>query len=1047
VNYIFSICDIMIKKLFVFFTIFLYATITHAQLFNQSEWENPSIVQIGQEPLHNHFVPLSDKIETNENSSLVKSVNGTWKFNYVDKPNDRPTNFFETNFDTKNWKNIEVPSNWEWQGFGIPIYTNITYPFPKNPPYIDHSYNPVGSYITTFTTPNNFVGKEIILQFGSITGCAYIWVNGQQVGMSKVSKSVAEFNITKYLKNGENKLAVQVFRWHDGSYLEDQDFFRVSGIERDVFLIARPIIAMQDFTIKATLDNTYKNGIFSLNANVIQKSGESFPTKITLQTIDGKIVFEKNVTAIRNNFGVNETIKNVQQWSAEKPNLYQLTIEIFNSKNETIQCIKQKIGFRKIEITNGNLLVNGKRILVKGVNRHEHDEVKGHVPNKDLMLLDIKLMKQHNINTVRTSHYPNDPYWYDLCEQYGLYMVDEANIESHGMGAALQSIIDSSTHVAYLPQWEAAHTDRIKRLYERDKNRTAVICWSLGNECGNGKVFKDAYKWLKKTDPSRPIMFEQAGHEDNTDIVAPMYPPIKAMQKYANDASQKRPYIMCEYSHAMGNSNGNFKEYWNIIRASKNMQGGCIWDWVDQGMLMETKNGRKSWGYGGDFGAENFTNDENFCANGLVFADRTPHPGLEEVKKIYQNILFEIADKHNGKLKVTNEFNFTDLSEFNFKAIFYINGKIRNEIPFNLNTKANSSEIFQLVQGEYFNEEAGENQDITMQVITTTKNPTLLIPINYQIAKSEFILSSIYRVIKYYELTNNLKVNIKENEFQFESNNIKGSFNTKNGNWNYYTQQIKKVINSLPEPYFWRAFTDNDYGHNAQANLGIWRTAHINKKVISVKIDSFKTTLDNRYLITVQYILNDINVPYVVQYGIKDNGTIQVTASIDMTGKDLPELPRFGMRMEIQKEYDSLTYYGRGPQENYSDRNTSAFLGIYHSTPQLQYVPYIRPQENGYKTDTRWIELKNKNGAGIKIEGLQPLCFSALPFYTEAFDPGLTKKNQHIADVVERNFTVLQIDLKQRGVGGDDSWGAQPHDEYKLLDKKYSYSYTISLMQ
>ncbi len=1026
------------------FFVCYYLTIhnfSNAQLFTQTEWENPAIVQIGQELLHNHFVPLANAKETNENSTLVKSLNGTWKFNYVDKPDDRPISFFENNFNATSWKNIVVPSNWEWQGFGIPIYTNITYPFPKNPPYIDHNYNPVGSYVTTFTTPNNFAGKQIILQFGSITGCAYIWINGQQVGMSKVSKSAEEFNITKHLQKGQNKLAVQVYRWHDGSYLEDQDFFRVTGIERDVLLIARPIIAMQDFTIKATLDNSYKNGLFSINANVSQITGESFPAKISLLTNDGTVVFAKSITAIRNNFSITETIKNVQAWSAEKPNLYNLTIEIFNAKNEIQECIKQKIGFRKVEITNGNLLVNGKRILVKGVNRHEHDEVKGHVPNKDLMLQDITLMKQNNINTVRTSHYPNDPYWYDLCEQYGLYMVDEANIESHAMGACWQGSWDTAKHVAYRQEWEAAHMDRIKRLYERDKNRTAVISWSLGNECGNGKVFKDAYKWLKQTDPSRPIMFEQAGQEENTDIVAPMYPRIKDMQKYANDASQKRPYIMCEYSHAMGNSNGNFKQYWDIIRASKNMQGGCIWDWVDQGMLMETKNGRKSWGYGGDFGAENFTNDENFCANGLVFADRTPHPGLEEVKKVYQSIQFKAVDIAKGKFEVTNEYNFTDLSEFNFVAKFLQNGAVINESKFSLNTKANSKEEFSVTLPTFI----FTNEDYVVQLFATTKNATKLIPVAQELAREEFVVSQNYLKLKN-AIAKKGKLTTKQqgDNIDFSSGDVVGSFNTKNGWWNYYTIKDKWLINRLPEPYFWRAFTDNDYGNNMQNNLGVWRTAHNNRKASTVKV--LHNNSDSLVL-QVNYLLTDVDVPYTLTYKVFSDASVHVTASIDMTGKELPELPRFGMRMEIQKQYDSLTYYGRGPQENYSDRNTAAFLGIYNSTPKQQYVPYIRPQENGYKTDARWIELRDKTGTGIRIEGLQPLCFSALPFYTEALDPGVTKKNQHIADVVEQNFTVLQIDLKQRGVGGDDSWGAHPHEEYKLLDKKYSYGYTITLLK
>jgi beta-galactosidase len=1025
-----------------FLSLFLIASINlQAQLFTQTEWENPSIIEIGKEPPHAHFMPLANAKETEGKSSLIKSLNGNWKFNYVDKPDDRPTNFFQNNFDDAAWKNIPVPSNWEWQGYGIPIYTNITYPFPKNPPYIDHSYNPVGTYRTSFTVPQNFSNKETILHFASVTGCMYVWVNGQQVGMSKVSKSPAEFNITKYLQQGANTLAVQVYRWHDGSYLEDQDFWRVSGIERDVLLIARPTIAMQDFRVDALLDKTYKNGIFNLNANVSQKSGESFPTKISIVGADGKVVLQKNVTAVRNNVSLNVTLPNIKTWSAEKPNLYTCIIEILNNKNELQECIKQKIGFRKVEIITGNLLVNGKRILVKGVNRHEHDEVKGHVPNRDLMLLDIKLMKQYNINTVRTSHYPNDPYWYELCNEYGLYMVDEANIESHGMGANLQSRIDSSTHVAYLPKWEAAHWDRIKRMYQRDKNISSVILWSMGNECGNGKVFKDAYKWLKETDKSRPIMFEQAGQEENTDIVAPMYPWIPDMKKYANDASQKRPYIMCEYSHAMGNSNGNFKEYWDIIRASKNMQGGCIWDWVDQGMLMETRNGRKSWGYGGDFGAENFTNDENFCANGLVGSDRTPHPGLYEVKKMYQSILFDAVDVSKGTFKVKNEFNFTNLDEYNFKAIVFKNGVKEKEFPFNLNTAANSNGTFTI---HYNAIQAAAGDEYIVQIYATTKTATALVPTGHEVAREEFVLSNNYFAKAKNNTTEKLTVTQNKSELSFSSGNIVGSFNTENGNWNYYTIKNKWLINRLPEPYFWRAFTDNDYGHYAQGTLGAWRTAHIHKKTTNVKI--LNNTVDS-LVIQVNYLLTDINAPYNLQYTVHADASVTVKASIDLSGTQLQEMPRFGMRMELQKEYQNLSYYGRGPYENYADRNTASFLGIYNSTAREQYTAYIRPQENGYKTDTRWVSLKNENGVGVMIHGMQPVSFSALHNYTEDFDPGMTKKNQHIADIVERNYTVLHIDLKQRGVGGDNSWGAHPHEEYKLLDKQYTYSYTIKLIE
>ncbi len=1011
-----------------------------AQLFSQTEWENPAIVDIAKEKPHTHFVPLASRAEDEENSSLVHSLNGVWKFNYADRPDDRPKDFFTPGYNDDSWKNIVVPSNWEWKGFGVPIYTNITYPFPKNPPYIDHAYNPVGTYRTAFDVPQNFIGKDIILQFGSVTGCMYLWVNGQQAGMSKVSKSAAEFNITKYLVPGSNSIAVQVYRWHDGSYLEDQDFFRVSGIERDVSLIAKPSVAITDFNIAASLDKNYRNGLFNFSAVFTSAKDENFPVKISLEDADSKIIFSKTVQASVKMSAVSAEIKNVKQWSAEHPYLYSTIVEIYNGKKELQEVIKYKTGFRKVEIVNGNLLVNGKRILVKGVNRHEHDEVKGHVPNRQLMEKDIQMMKQFNINTVRTSHYPNDPYWYELCNKYGLYVVDEANIESHGMGATGQGSWDTAKHVAYRPEWEAAHMDRIKRLYERDKNIASVILWSMGNECGNGKVFHDAYSWLKQTDNTRPVMFEQAGEDTNTDIVAPMYPRLTAMKKYADDATKKRPFIMCEYSHAMGNSNGNFKEYWDIIRSSKNMQGGCIWDWVDQGMLMEIKNGRKSWGYGGDFGAQNFTNDENFCANGLVAADRTPHPGLYEVKKEYQNIIFKPVDVKNGLFSVTNEFNFTTLADYRFEAVVTKNGISLQTIPFTLKTAANNSENFSVAYRSFV---AGAGEEYTVQLYAYTTKATPLVPVNFEVAREQFMVSGNYFAAKKMEGPS-LTVTQKGKNIEFSAGDVTGSFNLENGNWNYYSLKKQSLINKLPQPYFWRAFTDNDYGNNAHNIMGVWRTAHVNRQVLSVKV--LNNTNDSLVL-EVKYLLTDINAPYTISYFVDAAGAVTVGAALDISGLQTPELPRFGMRIELPKQYDRLSYYGRGPWENYADRNTASFIGIYNSTVKDQYTPYIRPQENGYKTDVRWLVLQNNSGSGIKIEGMQPVCFSALHNYTEDFDPGLTKKNQHIADITERNFVVLQIDLKQRGVGGDNSWGALPHDEYRLTEKKFSYAYKISLIK
>ena len=632
-----------------------------------SDWENPALIDINKEAPRASFMLYENKSDAQKDdvnaSSYYQSLSGTWKFHYSPKITERPVSFYQTPFSDADWSSIPVPSNWEMKGFGIPIYTNVTYPHPRNPPFIGEN-NPVGSYRKSFTVPDKWDGNEILLHFGSITGYAVVYVNGRKVGMTKAAKTPAEFNITSYLVKGNNLLAVEVFRWHDGSYLEDQDFWRISGIERDVYLTAVPKMNVWDFFLQADLDNDYKNGLFKAEIDIRRfTEAKQITGKLSVEIIDaaGRSVFSQSKQISAGNTEIEKvtfqgSIRQPQQWNAEKPYLYDCIITL-TTNNKTVYT-SAKIGFRKVEIKNAQLLVNGTPVYVHGVNRHEHDPVNGHVPTKALMLKDIQLMKQFNINAVRTSHYPNDPLWYKLCDEYGLYVVDEANIETHGMGATLQGGFDTTIHPAYLPLWEAAHMDREKRMVERDKNHPSVIIWSLGNECGNGKVFHDAYNWIKQRDKTRPVQFEQAGEDWNTDIVCPMYPRVESMNRYAKDNTKTRPYIMCEYSHAMGNSSGNFQQYWDIIMSSQHMQGGFIWDWVDQGMLTQTTDGRSYYAYGGDLGGYYLQNDENFCANGLVAADRTPHPGLYEVKKVYQNIIFKAKDISKGIVTVFNWFRF-----------------------------------------------------------------------------------------------------------------------------------------------------------------------------------------------------------------------------------------------------------------------------------------------------------------------------------------------------------------------------------------------------
>lgn len=1038
----------IIKNGIVVLLLLLTTDISFAQNL-PNDWENPQVIEKNKEVGRSSFVLFNNldyAIEGKpEKSGLYQSLNGVWKFDIVKNPTQRPVGFYAIDFNDSTWKDIQVPSNWELQGYDIPIYTNITYPFPKNPPFIGGDYNPVGSYRRTFTIPENWKDKEVILDFESITGYAKVFINGKEVGMSKVSKSPAEFNITSYLKKGVNLIAVQVFRWHDGSYLEDQDFWRLSGIERNVSLRAMHKTTIWDYFVTSNLDSQYKNGIFNIDVTLrsFKKSYiKNSAVRVQLFDTENNLVFTENKKLSSGNEKINfeKIITDVKQWSNEAPNLYRYTLSLLDKSGGIIEVISKKTGFRKVEIKDAQLMINGKSILVKGVNLHEHHGDKGHVPDRDMMLRDIKLMKENNINAIRMSHYPHDSYLYDLCDEYGMYVVDEANIETHGMGAEFQNWFDQSKHPAYLPEWAPAHFDRIKRMFEKSKNHSSIIIWSLGNECGNGPVFYDAYDWLKKVDKTRLVQFEQAGENRNTDIVAPMYPGIKSMIEYAN-SDKKRPYIMCEYSHAMGNSSGNFQEYWDIINSSKHMQGGFIWDWVDQGLRTKTDKGEIFWAYGGDLGGENLHNDENFCANGLVTADRIAHPALEEVKKVYQNIHFEL--KNQSILKITNNYNFTNLDKYYFEWKLIKNGENVNEGMIDFVLDPGKSKEVSLDLGilnpddEYF-----------LNVYAYSKDDAPLVSQIHEFAREQFSIGNG----SYFEnnMDNNIKkdltYSVKNNTLYFKANDIEGEFDLGIGEFKKYVlkNDSESIINKFPIPYFWRAPTDNDFGNQMPSKLVVWKEAHKNPEILEVTLGK-KT--DEGVAITVMYKLAQVEVPYTIVYQIQNDGSINVTASIDMSGKELPELPRFGMRMELTADYNNLKYYGRGPWENYSDRNTASFIGEYSDEVANQFTrTYIRPQESGYKTDVRWLMLQNNFGKGLKITGKQALGFSALNISTEEIDPGKHKSQRHPTDLNMTDTVYLNVDFKQRGVGGDDSWGSLPHQKYLLLDKQYVYSYTISLI-
>nr|MBP7471991.1 DUF4981 domain-containing protein [Prevotella sp.] len=1023
---------------------------SNAVYSQQNEWENPVKFEWNKQKPHADFMTydnLNDvKSDIYSLSSWYESLNGKWKFIYSPRIKESLNDFYSESVNDKAWSDIDVPSNWEMKGFGAPIFVNIKYPWAPNPPYINIDI-PVGTYRRTFTVPSEWDGKQIMLHFGSITGYARVYVNGKEVGMTKVSKTPAEFDITNNIKKGTNLIAVQVYRWHDGSYMEDQDFWRMSGIERDVYLQAYSKTTIWDFFLKAGLDDSYKNGTFAAKVDIRQFKKRNEPVHLRVSLIDniGKQVFSEsrqiNITDTMTSVNFEGIVKNVKSWNAETPNLYQCVLTLKDKYGKTSSLIGYKVGFRRIEIKNARLMVNGKIIYLKGVNRHEHDDVMGHVQTPERMMKDLKLLKSLNINAVRLCHYPNNELWYKLCDKYGLYLIDEANIENHGMGS-VPYFTDTINHPAYRPEWAPAHRDRIMRMVERDKNHACIIGWSLGNECGNGQVFHEMYRKLKDYDATRFVQFEQAWENENTDIVCHMYPDVNNMKAYAS-SGKKRPYIMCEYAHAQGNSNGNFKDLWDIIYSAPNLQGGFIWDFKDQGIKMmptDKNDPRVYWMYNGKMGSYVWPDDENSGADGLILANDIPKPQALEVKKVYQNISFRTVNLKKGIINVLNQFNFTNLKDYLFKYIVLKDGKRIYQGTFDVDISPSKALDVYLKMpnmkdvGEYF-----------LDIYAYTRKASDLLPAGYEIAKEQFLIKGNWFDRKTVT-TGNLSYQKDNTSLSFTSGNVTGKVSLKDGTLCEYSINGKSPFKkwTAPVPNFWRAPNDNDYGNKLSEKSGVWRTADINKIMKSLEVGDLTS---EGLSVNVNYILTDIQVPYTLVYLIKKDGSVRITSKINLEGKQLPELPRFGMRMDLVEGYDSLHYYGRGPQENYPDRYTSAFLGVYSDSVSGEYFPYIRPQETGNKTGVRWLTLLDKDGYGLRVEGVkEPIAFTALHVTPEDLDPGLTRKMQHEIDILQRRSTTLLVDLKQRGLGGDNSWGMLPHKEYQMWDKQYEYSYTLRLI-
>ncbi|HSH20037.1 MAG TPA: glycoside hydrolase family 2 TIM barrel-domain containing protein, partial [Draconibacterium sp.] len=794
-------------------------------------WENEAVYQINKVDAHAHFIPFAttDQARTEDKwqSPMLQSLNGMWKFKLAHNPSERPFWFFKNDFDTRKWDEIKVPSNWELEGYDYPIYTNVKYPHEKTPPTIQAHYNPVGSYKRSFEIPENWTGKDIILHFGAVSSAMNVWVNGEFVGYSEDSKTPAEFNITKYLAKGENSLAVEIFRWSDASYLEDQDFWRMSGITRDVYLLARGEQQVQDFRIFSGMDETYTVGKFQLVLDVMNVGENAGATVVEAVLSDnGTPVqnFSKNISMGKASVVFEADIPSVKLWSAEIPNLYELIITVKNG-DQIVEVMKQDVGFRTVEIKNATLLVNGQYVYMKGVDLHEHNPITGHVQDKETMLLDIKTMKEHNINAVRTSHYPEPELWYELCNKYGLYIVDEANIESHGMGYGEESLAKNES-------WMAAHLYRTKNMFERDKNQPCVVTWSLGNESGNGVNFQATYDYLKSVDPTRPVQYEQAHGGANTDINCPMYMRIEGMVKFAEEKADK-PLIQCEYAHAMGNSVGNLQDYWDVIEKYDVLQGGFIWDWVDQGLLTTNDAGEEFYAYGGDFGPDTVPSDGNFCNNGLVNPDREVKPQLLEVKKVYQNIAFKAVDLKKGLISIKNKYSFLNLSEFDFvwevngNGLVIDNGKL-DDLNLAPGESANVTIDFAVEP------EAGVEYFLTIQA--KLKTDRSLVPAGTAMAAEQFELP-VFKAAPKASTGEFPALGLEDNE---TTSTVSGEgftivFDKKAGVITSFKKGETEMLQSGPVPNFWRAPIDNDFGNNLHKRSRVWREAGKNRKLVSAE--------------------------------------------------------------------------------------------------------------------------------------------------------------------------------------------------------------------
>lgn len=1017
------------------------------------DWQDPMVVGRNRQPAHATLVPYATIEQAlsgrRDASPFYRSLNGRWKFQYASKPADRSRDFFRADFDDRDWADIVVPSNWQLQGYDKPIYLNTRYPWAPDdprPPFIPPDYNPVGSYRARAEIPAAWAGRRVFLHFAGVNSAFYLWVNGEPAGYSEDSMTAAEFDVTPYLRPAQNVIAVQVFRWSDGSYLEDQDTWRLSGIYRDVFLFSTPAVHIADFAVRTDLDDDYRDATllvrprlrvfdgtkadgWRVEARLFDPDGAAvFPAPLAMEA---KAILEESFPQRDTNaFGLLQAkVANPRKWSAETPDLYTLVLSLSDADGHVVETESARVGFREVEIQDGRFLLNGRPIRLYGVNRHEHDPDTGQAVPYERMVQDVELMKRSNINAVRTSHYPNDPKWYELCDRYGIYLIDEANLETHGVTGRLTND----------PQWLLAFVGRAVGMVERDKNHPSILLWSLGNESGMGPNHAAMAGWIHAHDPTRPVHYEGAAAKprdpDWVDVVSRMYTRIPELDAMSKDPGDTRPIMLCEYAYARGNAVGNLKEYWDLIESRDRLMGAFIWDWVDKGFRRRDAKGREFWAYGGDYG--DVPNDGTMVCNGLVLPDRTPEPEFHEVQKVHQRIDTTAVDAAAGRLRVRNDYDFQRLDFVEVAWDVTEDGRVVREGRFPAPALEPKREDDLLIPLQRPAPQPGRESFLNVRYVLKADTPWA--KRGHVVAWEQIALppgpaapSAALASVPAVELRESAEA------FTIRGPGFSVAIGRASGALESLRSGDREMLSKPLVPNFWRVPLDNDIGflllNDMPKRCAVWRTAGPQRRVITVRAER---TSPQAVRVTAESVLPAASSPYSTTYTVHGSGDVLVEA-LFTPGGALPELPRFGMQMAVPATLGTMTWLGRGPHENYWDRHSGAPVGRYSGRVDQLIHDYVRPQENGNRTDVRWIALTDAGGTGLLAVGLPHLSVSAWPYTMEDLEAAT-----HTNELPRRDTITVNLDYRQTGVGGDDGWGARPHAEYTLDPRPYAYRFRL----